>query len=148
MVPRQKCRNCKAMILEITARTHSGRCGTCSRTRGWRNRWNQIKLFPASVGSLFLMLLRFPFILAYILCRRWIRHHRFPYDRAALKAATSTVHPPAISKSYYNGVIEGYWECAPVFCGFTQDLSFHHGCDDGGRLRRGEIEISSIPTHR
>ena len=92
-----------------------------------------------------------PPILVFKTIRRYIRRVRFPYNRAALLEAITAFHPPGIAAIYYGAVIDGYFENAPWLGSprwsfFNQPL--YYGRVDGGELRRGEIELSAIPTKR
>jgi hypothetical protein len=90
-----------------------------------------------------------PFALLWFESRSAWRRWRFPYDRAALLAAITAVHPdPYVARRYLAGVIDGYWDSAPESQLFTRHLPSQFGSLDGGRLRRGEIVISDIPAHR
>lgn len=134
------------MILEITASTNGGFCGSCAKTRGLRYRLGQIGFVVLFVGGLLVM----PFVSVWCGIRNAWRRWRFPFDRFALIAAIRTAHGDAeVARSYLEGVIEGYRKSAPENQAvFTSNRARHYGEEDGGRLRRGEITVSDIPTHR
>lgn len=134
------------MILEITASANGGFCGACVKTRGLRYRLRQIR----SVFEFLRLLLVMPFMALRwgirIAWRRW----RFPYDRSTLREAIWAAMPhSSTTLSYLNGVVEGYWDSTPEDrVVFTSDRAHQYGTEDGGRLRRGEIAVSDIPTRR
>lgn len=146
METRVKCRRCSAMILGITARINSGLCGPCARARAWR--WRKAGLFVVACPGMVLFIAGSPLMWAYFAMRRWMRHLRFPFDRRALRSAIRAMHPPRLAASYFEGVIDGYWDSAPESFLFTRNQPLHRGRMDGGKLRRGEIAITDIPTHR
>jgi hypothetical protein len=145
---RKQCRGCSAMILEITAVANSGYCGTCARTRGWRYRLQQIGFILSSFGAVLSAVLCGPFFACFFAIRGWFRRKRFPFDAATLLSVIGAVHPPDIAAAYCAGVIDGYWERAPEAFGWARNQPRFYGRVDGGRLRRGELALSSIPTHR
>ena len=135
------------MILEVTAATNAGFCGTCARTRGWRYRLKHIGFFLSAVGFVLFAVVCGPFIAGYLAIRGGIRMRRFPFDRAALLSAIAAIHPPGIAAVYLDGVIDGYWKSTPEMVGWARNQPRFYGEVDGGRLRRGELAISDIPTH-
>lgn len=141
-----KCRSCSAMILEITASSNGGFCGQCVKTQGAGYRLRQVtSVFKDLCGWVV-----FPFgVLGWGLRMGW-RHWRFPFDRSALRAAIWTgMDDEDLARSYLDGVVEGYWKSVPANRAvFTSNRARLYGEEDGGRLRRGEISISDIPTHR
>jgi hypothetical protein len=145
---RKQCRSCSAMILEITVVTNSGYCGTCARTRCWRYRLQQIGFGLSALGAVLFAILCGPFIAGYLAIRGWFRRRRFPFDTVALLSAIAAVHPPGIAALYLDGVIDGYWQSTQEMMGWARNQPRFHGQMDGGRLRRGELAISDIPTHR
>ncbi|MCX6852350.1 MAG: hypothetical protein NTY98_25955 [Verrucomicrobia bacterium] len=134
------------MILEITASANGGFCGACVKTRGLRYHFRQIGFVVLFVVGLLVM----PFVSMWWGIRNAWRHWRFPFDRFALFVAIRTVSGDAdIARSYLDGVVEGYRKSTPENQAvFTSNRARHYGEEDGGRLRRGEITISDIPTHR
>ena len=136
------------MILEVTAAANSGYCGTCARTRGWRFRLQQFRVVFSAAGAVSFAVLCGPFIAGYLAIRKWFRRRRFPFDRAALLSAIAAVHPPDIAAVYLDGVIDGYWQSTQEMLGWARNQPRFYGQIDGGRLRRGEIAISSIPSNR
>lgn len=146
MTDRVKCRRCSAMILEITASTNGGFCGSCVKTRGLRYRLGQIGFVALFVGGLLVM----PFVSMWWGMRNAWRRWRFPFDRFALFVAIRTAHGDAdVARSYLEGVVEGYRRSTPENQAiFTSNRARLYGEEDGGRLRRGEITVSDIPTHR
>jgi len=144
-MPPQQCKKCDAMILEVTARLNAGCCGVCAKKKARH-------LFIASLRELSGCLIQaplLPFQAIYLLLRHWIRKWRFPYDQSALLRAIQEVHPDSgAARVYLNGVIDGYWECAPESCLFSRHPLKSIGRQDGGRLRRSEIQITAIPTYR
>ncbi len=146
MAPRVKCRKCSAMILEITASTNGGYCGMCAKKRGMRYRLGQVKAVIEFLGVTLVL----PFVALWCGIRIAWRRWRFPFDRAALLASIREVYKDVdIAWSYLDGVVDGYWESAPENQAmFTSNRARLYGTEDGGRLRRGEITISDIPTHK
>jgi hypothetical protein len=136
------------MILEITAVANSGVCGTCARRRGWRYRIRQIGFILSAFGAVFFAVVCGPFVAGFFGIRGWYRRWRFPFDTAALVSFLRAVHPPGIASAYCAGVIDGYWETAPEASGWARNQPRFYGRVDGGRLRRGEMALSDIPTHR
>jgi len=136
------------MILEVTAGANSGYCGTCARTRGWRYWLQQCGLILSAAGAVLFAVLCGPFIAGYLAIRGWFRRRRFPFDSGALLSAIAVVHPPGIAAVYLDGVIDGYWQSAEEMVGWSRNQPRFYGQIDGGRLRRGELAISDIPTHR
>jgi len=145
---RQQCKGCSAMILDVTAVAHTGYCGTCARTRGWSYRLRQLGLFFSAAAAVLFAVLCGPFIAGYLAIRGWFRRRRFPFDGAALLSAIAAVHPPGIATVYLDGVIDGYWQSTQEMVGWARNQPRFYGQIDGGRLRRGELAISDIPTHR
>ncbi|WP_395751925.1 hypothetical protein [Prosthecobacter sp.] len=134
------------MILEITASTNGGFCGQCVKTQraGYRLR-PVTSFFKDLVG-----LVVFPFgVLAWVLRTAWL-HWRFPFDRSALRTAIRAgMGDEDFVWSYLDGVVEGYWKSTPANQAmFTSNRARLYGEEDGGRLRRGEIAVSDIPTRR
>ena len=133
------------MILEITASTNGGFCGSCVKTRGMRYRIRQVGNILYFLGGLLVM----PFLLLYFEVQRAWRRWRFPFDRPALLAAIRAVHTDVCAARWYlDGVVDGYWDSTPEVQMFTRNQPRQFGALDGGRLRRGEITVSDIPTHR
>ncbi|WP_395738823.1 hypothetical protein [Prosthecobacter sp.] len=133
------------MILEITASTNGGFCGSCAKTRGMRYRVKLIASIFHFMGGLLVL----PFLLLYFEVQRVWRCWRFPFDRPALLAAIRAVHTDAgIAQCYLDGVVSGYWDSLPEMQMFARNQPRQFGAQDGGRLRRGEITVSEIPTHR
>jgi hypothetical protein len=134
------------MILEITASANGGFCGACAKTRGVRYRLGQIGFVILFVGGLLVM----PFVSVWCGIRNAWRRWRFPFDRFALFVAIRTALGDAdVARSYLDGVVEGYRKSTPEHQAvFTSNRARFYGEEDGGRLRRGEIIISDIPTHR
>jgi hypothetical protein len=80
---------------------------------------------------------------------RSIRRWRFPFDRVRLLTAIQQIHGESgTAQMYLDGVIDGYWERAASEHLFTRHAPRMFGRVDGGRLRRGEISLTEIPTHR
>ncbi len=148
MSPRLKCRRCPAMILPLTAEVNAGYCGTCARTR--RTHPPMTRLWNALViaGDAVLFPVWAPVTLLFILLRRQWRRFRFPFDRKALRAALWNVHSGRVASAYYSGVINGYWENTQGILIWAQNRPYTFGRMDGGKLRRGEIAYSDIPTRR
>lgn len=145
MTPRVKCRRCSAMILEITASTNGGFCGSCVKTRGLRYRLGQIGDLFYFLGGLLVM----PFIILHFAVQSAWRRWRFPFDRSALLAAIQAVHTDVcVAQCYMDGVVAGYWDSTPERQLFTRNQPRQFGAQDGGRLRRGEISVADIPIHR
>ena len=136
------------MILDVTAASNLGYCGTCARTRGWRYRLQQTGFTLSAIGAVLFAIVCGPFIAGYFVIRGWFRRRRFPFDSAALLSAIVAVHPPGIAAVYLDGVIDGYWQSTGEMVGWSRNQPRFYGQIDGGRLRRGELAISDIPTHR
>lgn len=134
------------MILEITASTNGGYCGTCAKTRGLRYRLRQIGFVVFCVCGLLVL----PFVSVWWGLRNAWRRWRFPFDRFALFVAIQNAHGDAeVARSYLDGVLEGCRKSTPEGQAvFTSNRARLYGTEDGGRLRRGEIAVSDIPTHR
>ena len=133
------------MILEITASTNGGFCGSCVKTRGVRYRLRQLGNLFYFLGGLVVM----PFATVWSGIRTAWRRWRFPFDRSALLAAIRTANDDAeVAKSYLDGMVEGYWDSTRENQAlFTSNRARLFGEEDGRRLRRGEITVSDIPTH-
>lgn len=138
------------MILEATAAANGGCCGTCKRTRGWRNRLRDSRITVMALVMLPCSLVALPFQLLHFVIRRQWRRWRFPYDPKALHAAIHAVHPGRkAAKDYLDGVITGYWENVEEHMfGRPGDELLAYGKKDGVALRRGLIEVSAIPGWR
>lgn len=145
MTERILCRKCSRLILPATAQRCGGFCAACAKTRGWKP-WAQRLGVIVSFPFFYLGL---PFVFLWMgICWGWKRL-RFPFDQKRLRAMISAVHPdPLVAKSYASGVIHGYWVSREETIGFSQNPAYLHGCNDGGKLRRGEIDFESIPTER
>ena len=133
------------MILEITARSYHGYCGVCAKSRGFRRRISQLGWILRGL----LLLPCLPFMLIYMEGLRLVRRRRFPFDRTRLLQAIQMVHSDlSTAHQYLEGVVDGYWEQAPSEQLFTRHAPQKFGREDGGRLRRAEISVTDIPTHR
>lgn len=102
----------------------------------------------SAIGAVLFAIVSGPFIAGYLAIRGWFRRRRFPFDNAALLSAIVAVHPPGIAALYLEGVIDGYWQSTQEMVGWVRNQARFYGQIDGGRLRRGELAISDIPTHR
>lgn len=133
------------MILEITASANGGFCGSCVKTCGLRYHFRQIGFVALFVAGLLVM----PFVSVWWGMRNAWRRWRFPFDRFALFVAIRTASGDVeVARSYLDGVVEGYRKSTPENQAvFTSNRARHYGEEDGGRLRRGEITVSDIPTH-
>jgi hypothetical protein len=134
------------MILETTVRANGGFCGQCVKTQGASYLLRQVTSVFKNLGGLIV----FPFgVLAWVLRTAWL-HWRFPFDRSALRTAIRAgMDNENFVWSYLDGVVEGYWKSTPANRAvFTSNRARLYGEEDGGRLRRGEIAVSDIPTHR
>ncbi|QIF00362.1 hypothetical protein [Roseimicrobium sp. ORNL1] len=143
---RIQCRKCPAMILEATAAEYHGTCRKCARTKGYRNRLKQFVSF-AQVCLLFpFLVIGTPFLLLFMGLQWMWRTWRFPFDRSAMLLKIQHRIPNRKeARSFLRGVIHGYWSSAPDMS--VMDPSpYSCGMNDGGRLRRGEISPSEIPT--
>jgi hypothetical protein len=78
--------------------------------------------------------------------RSW-RRLRFPFDKAAIRTAIEAINPnQTVVNSYLLGVIDGYGQATPEILGFAQNYARMHGKNDGGKLRRGELQVDDIPS--
>ncbi len=67
----------------------------------------------------------------------------------ALKAAIAAVHPDrVVSGSCLSGVLQGYFKNSEELIGFAQNPAHLADRNDGGKLRRRELDIADIPTSR
>lgn len=145
MSERVLCRKCECMILPQTAAVYDGRCGPCFR----HSRQTPVRDSILFTAHYFSLLLSFPFYACFVGIRGLVRRWRFPHDRKKMLRTIRKHYPDRnIARTYFNGVITGYFEnmpiSAPVFDG---DVNQRRGNDDGGQLRRGEIQADDIPTY-
>ncbi|QIF00361.1 hypothetical protein [Roseimicrobium sp. ORNL1] len=137
------------MILEATASRYRGYCANCYRSHGLRAWLVKIGQFIGAMILLVFFLLSLPFMLAWLSIQKAIRTRRFPFDRPSLLAAIQHVHPnDNDGRCYLKGVIDGYWEASPKRRFHIIESAYAYGCVDGEKLRRGEIDVSDIPSHR
>jgi hypothetical protein len=135
------------MILEATAVANGGCCGTCKRTRGWRNRLRDVRSTLMALVVLPFSLVALPFQVLHLVIRRQWRRFRFPYHRKALHVAILAVHPARkAARDHLGGVITGYWENVEEHMFGPPGEQFRRcGKRDGVVLRRGCIELTDIP---
>ena len=137
------------MILEATSARNRGYCATCYGTHGPLSWLVRFALFLGAIIGISCLIVALPFIAAWCSIQKAIRTRRFPFDRAALLSALRRIHPDGNDGQFYlNGVIDGYWDASPKRRTRRGESAYVYGCGDGDRLRRGEIEVSDIPTHR
>lgn len=133
------------MILPQTAAAYGGWCAVCER----RSREKVTRNIPKELLRDLMVGIRLP-LEAVFLCVRWIvRKWRFPHDQKKLLLAIAEVYPePRVARSYLGGVIKGYFENSGESFTWGSDQARWEGRNDGGRLWRGEITLSDIPTCR
>jgi len=145
MTNRVPCTRCRAEILPATASKYHGRCASCSKRSGLKIIWQYVLAVFGIIG----IVISTPFVAVGYGVRMLWRRFRFPFDRRELFSAISAVHiDHRIASSYLLGVINGYFDASPIFLGWGRNRSAIEGRNDGGRLFRGEICISDIPTYR
>ncbi|WP_395738366.1 hypothetical protein [Prosthecobacter sp.] len=144
------CCKCGTSILAMTASIYHGRCVPC-----WKHRLS-VRVKEAVAGSIYVLGLylalpiTLPAGLIRMAVRRVYRDVRFPYSRHELLKQIFKLYPERrVARRYRKGVIDGYFEPDVLkVWGLPSDprkLAYFYGRNAGASLRRGKIEISSIP---
>lgn len=143
--PKARCTKCGAVILEVTARHHKGRCAQCCS----RRRRAEVKEFLLHLLMMPFYMLAMPFVLAWEMFR-WVRRRwTFPF---AISELRERVRPMFKSRRdahlYLHGVVDGYyrhggqWMLPPD----PRDLAHYAGLKDGAALGEGRLLFSDLPT--